>query len=73
MCLRKVSVGEIGEGLKGPMKSGHSKNMLSTYIQLLKNKKKTAKNYKGIWMGEVYCKAFSETISMPLSEFLRVS
>lgn len=39
MCLRKVSVGEIGEGLKGPMKSGHSKNMLSTYIQLLKNKK----------------------------------
>lgn len=39
MCLRKVSVGEIGEGLKGPMKSGHNKNMLSTYIQLLKNKK----------------------------------
>lgn len=39
MCLRRVSVGEIGEGLEGAVKSGHSKNMLSTYMQLLKNKK----------------------------------
>lgn len=51
-------MGEIGEGMEGTAKSGHSKNILSTSMNLLKKLKNMQKLQRHLNRGKVHCKAF---------------